>query len=142
MKCRICQNEKKNISFTLTEMMFGYRDKFDYFQCSSCDCMQIVSHPDDMSKYYPGDYYSYIIENKLKRPGLFRQLQCQLIIRSDKSLLSTIIAYKYKPPSYYEVLKNLKLFNRSSPVLDIGSGNGELIGRTKAGTGTADGNYG
>lgn len=127
MKCRICQNEKKNISFTLTEMMFGYRDKFDYFQCSSCDCMQIVSHPDDMSKYYPGDYYSYIIENKLKRPGLFRQLQCQLIIRSDKSLLSTIIAYKYKPPSYYEVLKNLKLFNRSSPVLDIGSGNGELI---------------
>lgn len=31
------------------------------------------------------------------------------------------------PPSYYETLKNLKLFNRSSAVLDIGSGNGELI---------------
>ncbi len=127
MRCRICQNEKGNISFELTEMMYGFRDKFDYFQCSTCDCIQIARPPDDMSKYYPGDYYAYKNDNKLKKPGLFRQLQCQSIIGSNKSWLGKMIAYKYRPPAYYQLLKNLRLFNLSSPVLDIGSGSGELL---------------
>ncbi len=127
MKCRICQNEEGNVFFELREMMYGFRDKFEYFQCAACDCIQIVSPPADMKKYYPGDYYSYTNESKLKKPGLFRQLQCQSIIRGDKSWAGKIISYKYKPPVYYEILKNLRLFNLSSPVLDIGSGNGELL---------------
>ena len=127
MRCRICQNEEGNISFELKEMMYGFRDKFNYFQCVSCDCIQIVSPPADMKKYYPVDYYSYKTENKLRKPGLFRQLQCQSIIRGNRSLAGKIITHKYKPPAYYEMLKNLSLFDLSSPVLDIGSGSGELL---------------
>lgn len=66
MKCRICQNEEGNISFELTEMMYGLRDEFKYFQCSACECIQIVSPPVDMNKYYPGDYYSYTQIKQLK----------------------------------------------------------------------------
>jgi SAM-dependent methyltransferase len=127
MKCRICQNENGNISFELREMMYGFRDQFEYFQCAACGCIQIVSLPADMSKYYPGDYYSYTAEKPVKRSGLFQRLQCRSIIRGNRSLFGKLITYKYKPPEFYEILKNLKLFHLSSPVLDIGSGNGELL---------------
>ncbi len=127
MKCRICQNEEGNVSFELREMMYGFRDRFTYFQCAVCDCIQILSPPADMGKYYPGDYYAYTNESKLKKPGFFKRWQCQSIIRSKKSWADKMITFKYKPPSYYGILKNLSLFNLSSPVLDIGSGNGELL---------------
>ncbi len=127
MKCRICQNENGNISFELKEMMYGFRDKFEYFRCAACDCLQIVSPPADMTKYYPRDYYSYTEEKTVKRSGWFQRLQCRYIIRGNRSLVGKIINYKYKPPEYYQTLKNLKLFKLSSPVLDIGSGSGELL---------------
>lgn len=127
MKCRICQNEKGNPSFELREMMYGFRDKFEYFQCAACDCIQILSPPADMKKYYPGDYYSYTAEKSVKRSGLFQRLQCRSIIRGNISLVGKMITYKYKPPEYYQTLKDLKLFSLSSPVLDIGSGSGELL---------------
>jgi 2-polyprenyl-3-methyl-5-hydroxy-6-metoxy-1,4-benzoquinol methylase len=127
MKCRICQNENGNISFELTEMMYGLRDVFKYFQCAACDCIQIVSPPDNMNKYYPKDYYSYTADKIIKRSGLFQRLQCRSIIRENKSLFGKLITYKYKPPAYYQTIKNLKLFHLSSPVLDVGSGSGELL---------------
>ena len=80
-----------------------------------------------MTKYYPGDYYSYTAENSVKRSGLFQRLQCQSTIRGNKSLAGKIITYKYKTPEYYQTLKNLKLLRLSSPVLDVGSGSGELL---------------
>ena len=127
MKCRICENEERNISFKLKEMMYGLKDEFKYFQCAVCDCIQIVKPPDIINKYYPGDYYSYSTNTTVKRAGLFKRLQCRSIIRGNKSLVGKIITYKYKPPVYYQTLKNLKLFALSSPVLDVGSGSGELL---------------
>ena len=127
MKCRICQNEEGNTSFELTEMMYGLKDKFNYFQCAACDCIQIVDPPDNLNKYYPGDYYSYTANKTVKSSGLFQRLQCRSIIRGNRSLVGKIITYKYKPPEFYQTLKNLKLFKLSSPVLDVGSGSGELL---------------
>ena len=127
MKCSICQHEEGNISFELREMMYGLKDEFEYFQCAACDCIQIIDLPDNMNKYYPGDYYSYSTETIAKRSGWFQRLQCRSIIRGNKSLAGKIITYKYKPPEYYQTLKSLKLFNLSSPVLDVGSGSGELL---------------
>ena len=127
MKCRICQNEEGNISFELTEMMYGLRDVFNYFQCAACDCIQIAAPPADMDKYYPGDYYSYTSDKAIKRSGWFQRLQCRNIIREKKSFVGKIITYKYKPPEFYQTLKDLKLFSLSSPVVDVGSGSGELL---------------
>lgn len=58
-KCRICGNTKGNTKYTAREMMYGLREEFNYFQCAACKCLQMVSFPEDMSKYYPSDYYSF-----------------------------------------------------------------------------------
>jgi len=109
-------------------MMYGFRDQFEYFQCSACECIQIVNPPADMGKYYPGDYYSYKTGGEpIKRKGFFQQLQRRSIVNGKKSLFGKLITYKYRHPAYYDMLKNLRLANTSSPVLDIGSGSGELL---------------
>lgn len=47
--------------------MFGWRDEFEYFQCSRCDCLQISEFPPDISKYYASGYYSLEEAGRLKR---------------------------------------------------------------------------
>jgi SAM-dependent methyltransferase len=63
VRCRICGNNSENSPFAAREMMFGLRESFDYFQCDICGCIQILRIPDDLSKYYPDQYYAY------KSPG-------------------------------------------------------------------------
>ena len=59
MICKICGNSENNKIFNIKEMMFGFRDKFIYFECSKCSCLQIEKIPENMGKYYPSDYYSF-----------------------------------------------------------------------------------
>jgi SAM-dependent methyltransferase len=40
-------------------MMFGTREPFNYLECGACGCLQLVTVPDDLSRFYPKDYYSY-----------------------------------------------------------------------------------
>ncbi len=57
--CQICDNSDSNEKYAAKEMMFGYRDKFEYFECAQCGCVQIVEVPANIAKYYPEDYYSF-----------------------------------------------------------------------------------
>ena len=59
ISCRICKNKDNHSYYTAKEMMYGYRETFNYFQCGNCKCLQIVDIIDDMSKYYPSNYYSF-----------------------------------------------------------------------------------
>lgn len=60
MNCRICFNRVNNTTYQPREMMFGFRDRFTYFQCSRCGCLQIATIPPNMAKYYPDTYYAYV----------------------------------------------------------------------------------
>jgi len=40
-------------------MMFGFRNKFEYFECAQCDCLQINNIPDNLERYYPENYYAH-----------------------------------------------------------------------------------
>ena len=56
MKCRICGNKEGNAPFEAREMMFGTRERFTYFECNSCGCLQIAEIPDDLARFYAADY--------------------------------------------------------------------------------------
>jgi SAM-dependent methyltransferase len=59
MECGVCQNAVYQRTFSVREMMFGYRDEFVYGECSRCGCLQIAEIPVHMEKYYPTNYYSF-----------------------------------------------------------------------------------
>lgn len=56
--CAICGNHEENKRHVAREMMFGYRDEFEYLECSACGRLQNVSVPEGLERYYGDNYYS------------------------------------------------------------------------------------
>ena len=68
--CRACGNAEGNTAHFPKEMMFGWREVFEYFECGRCGCLQIAEIPADLGKYYPRDaYYSYQPPKAKHYPG-------------------------------------------------------------------------
>ena len=53
--CRICGGSP-GARHVAREMMYGTREAFGYFECSSCGCLQIAEVPADLARFYPADY--------------------------------------------------------------------------------------
>jgi 2-polyprenyl-3-methyl-5-hydroxy-6-metoxy-1,4-benzoquinol methylase len=51
-------------------MMFGTRENFDYFKCIECGCLQILSIPADLSRYYPPNYSAHNEKPSCERNNL------------------------------------------------------------------------
>jgi SAM-dependent methyltransferase len=60
LACAICSNRHGNRTHVAREMMFGLRDEFRYLECGNCRCVQLIDIPQDMSRYYPENYYSFV----------------------------------------------------------------------------------
>ena len=132
MKCKICSNEENNTPYVLREMMFGTKEKFDYFQCSNCNCIQIKEVPQNLGDYYPSNYYSFSDSTyKVKKLNYFKKLQYEHLSGLKPSLLGAIVSYKYKSgfADVYRWCKSMNMNDKNAKILDIGSGGGEILKR-------------
>jgi SAM-dependent methyltransferase len=129
--CRICGNSEHNSLYTVREMMFGTREKFDYFECSKCGCLQIAEIPSDISKYYPDDYYSYNYSFNLKAKIKTRIKTLALKSRLYESRLLKPITSMFPdfPPGYTFLSFAIKekYLSLDKRVLDVGCGSGALL---------------
>jgi len=125
--CRVCGNERGNRAFQAREMMFGFRDAFEYTECAVCGCLQISEVPFELSKYYPAGYYSY---GKVKEPGRIRRhaiRQRFLDATGERhTWLGRLLARRYGTPPLADWARQLRL-RSSDAVLDIGCGSGALL---------------
>jgi len=123
LTCKVCGNAQNNEKYTAREMMYGLREEFDYFQCANCQCLQIVSFPDDMSAYYPGDYYSFDQYDGKKFRGFKgaikkKQYELSAVGGGFNKMLRALMGKKeYRILEGYGITKN-------SRILDVGCGNG------------------
>ena len=139
MICKICQNAKNNQVYEAREMMFGLKDKFTYFQCGNCECLQISEIPQDMSKYYPENYYSFNDELPIPRQRNNFLIEFVRKYRNDyavfkKGLIGKAIHTVYPNKKLDRLVENYfpfngpeDTFNKSSRILEVGCGNGELL---------------
>ena len=65
--CKICNNDQIKDFYQVKEMMFGMNEIFTYFLCNQCNCLQIESIPSSIEKYYNQDYYSFKLNNSIKK---------------------------------------------------------------------------
>jgi SAM-dependent methyltransferase len=127
LQCRICENSNGNKNHTVMEMMYGTKDKFDYVECVKCGCLQIATIPEDTSKYYKSDYYSY--KFILDIPNKAKLLLRSLIIRgrlSNNSFVSKIFSF-YTIYPFIDFLYKNKYLERKANILDVGCGSGSLL---------------
>ena len=126
--CTICQNSTGNKSFTAREMMFGYRDEFEYFECADCGCLQINELPQNIVVYYPKGYYSYKKATYIKNNILesFLRSQRTNYCLNGTNIIGMLLSRLFKPPHIFHWFKRVKI-RMDSEILEVGSGVGHLL---------------
>jgi SAM-dependent methyltransferase len=127
-KCRICGNDTDNFFYELKELMFGTGEKFKYFQCSKCNCLQIEEIPENIGQYYPQDYYSFSSTPKLISSPLSKFLLYHRYRRClfGKNLLGSLMMPFVKKSPELETMKKAGIKEKMS-VLDVGCGAGLIL---------------
>lgn len=125
-ECGICAAKDSN-PLSVREMMFGMRDVFTYQHCQTCGCLQISEIPENISTYYPNNYYSFPISKKRKRwlRDLLRKSRSLYAIER-RGLFGAMLARLKKPDALFEVYGRVGV-TREDSVLDIGGGGGGHI---------------
>lgn len=125
-RCRVCGGAGGD-QVTALEMMFGTREPFDYFVCSSCECLQIVEIPSDLSAYYPRDYYSFAkpkVSGRIKRAIRSRRMASLLGARGYFWSWVNRITPRDTSWLWWARKANIGLDSR---ILDVGCGAGQLL---------------
>lgn len=126
--CKICGAGGNHPEYVVPEMMFGWNERFTYFQCSGCRCLQLTAPPSDPGRYYPEGYHSFSFnpESKYKHP----------VVRAARNLVnySTVFSRSLAGVVFGKAFRNRKLvplsripLTRGSRILDVGCGAGERI---------------
>ena len=126
--CRLCHAKANRTSYVVREMMFGLNKSFTYFECDSCKCLQIAEIPEDMSPYYPSNYYSLAPRTCTKPSGLTQLWNKACGFFSLKGPNHWLPAVKHR--EIYGWLKQAGVTFKSS-ILDVGCGSGALLLRLR-----------
>lgn len=127
--CRICGNGTGNIPLLAREMMFGTRAEFQYFQCASCQCLQIETVPSDIASHYPTSYYSFSPSGPKGEPAWRRALKsAALRYRLDgQGIWGGLAALLFELPQEIASWLAASGARQASRLLDVGSGQGVLL---------------
>jgi len=80
-RCRTCLAEGDFARIDVREMMYGSGESFAYALCQTCESLQIVDIPGDLSRHYPAGYYSM----DGQQPGLLTALKLFARAQGDRA---------------------------------------------------------
>jgi SAM-dependent methyltransferase len=138
--CRVCGNSVGNRTFRAREMQCGFRDEFDYNECARCECLQIATIPENLSKYYPKDYYSFrsigptVSYTRTGLAGVKERFIVKQLTRhffQRKSAVGAWLARRSSVAGDYPTWVREKTVDlglvEASPILDVGCGTGHFL---------------
>jgi SAM-dependent methyltransferase len=115
MNCAICGGAS-GTCHVFREMKYGIRDTFDYWECRSCGCLQIVHIPDNMATYYADDFYTSSLRFGALELLLYRAYQkapgLGKLLRPAPEAFQSVVDARLAP---------------GARILDVGCGGGKLV---------------
>jgi 2-polyprenyl-3-methyl-5-hydroxy-6-metoxy-1,4-benzoquinol methylase len=126
--CGICGSNGDHLQYNAREMMFGSRERFNYFQCVDCGCLQLAEIPADLSRFYPSNYYSFSDQGQ-NRNGISQWLYrhwVRYLITGESFIGKIASILKNKKLPIYDVFR-LAGMRREQKILDVGSGAGSTL---------------
>ena len=115
--CKFCGSSDLNI-FSATERMLGLGGQFSYAECQTCGSLQNESIPEDLSVFYPSNYYSFV--------GLRTSDWKIKVLKSLRMRAFLWAGISWKAPMFGYWLKKVHP-GFSERIADVGCGNGQLL---------------
>jgi SAM-dependent methyltransferase len=125
--CAICLNRDGNQIHVAREMMFGMREEFRYLECGKCRCVQLIDIPNDMSTYYPENYYSFAAGGGLEAAIEDRWAA---YAHGKFNLIGWLVSLVLGPHGTMAAIRRARI-PPNARVLDVGCGAGALISSMK-----------
>lgn len=131
-QCVACEGVHRVETFVATERLLGTLERFEYWECPDCGCVQIARIPNDLARHYPPHYFAFKAQHRLAVNRLRRWLDP---MRVDAALgrggmLGRLSNLVLKPLDYARWCEITGL-DCTARVLDIGCGNGKLLVRLR-----------
>jgi len=125
--CEICGNADNNKQHVAREMMFGYREAFEYLECSACGCLQNVAVPADLGRYYGDGYYS-VKTRPRKTSRVYEAIKSARTraFLGGGGMVGGALLRKFGPPGLADWVKHAGA-RQDSAVLELGCGTGAAL---------------
>ena len=121
--CNICGSN--TVKIQVQERMLGFKEKFDYYQCTNCGHTHIGVIPANIEKYYnSNEYYSFSNKNSFSSSG---SNKIDAKTKLKKALLSVGVKTNILYSAALKALLTIKGLNKKMKILDYGCGAGQFV---------------
>lgn len=105
--------------------MFGRPGEYPYLECGSCGVIAQLDVPEDLSPYYPDDYYSY---NPPPISGLKRYLKSERVKYglTGRGIVGRVAMRKWGKPAIVDWIRTAGV-RKDDRILDVGCGSGAIL---------------
>ena len=124
MVCRICGSRGNDKVYFVNDKMFGGTEKFEYFECSTCGTLQIAEIPQNISSFYPANYYSLKSEYSFT-DKVIQKVRDYIFYYNFPKSFSKKLSVKI-PNLALEAFLKIKV-PKSKKILDVGCGEGKFL---------------
>lgn len=131
LSCPVCESSGPFVDLAAREMMFGWREPFQYRECTRCHSLHIAEVPVDLGRFYPEDYYAFGAPRKAQSsvPWLRRAVSAWLV-RSPDPLAAALVRAKVDKYPFFSWVR-LGGVGPGDAILDVGCGSGSHLERMR-----------